>query len=86
MQKVAYEKARLRMKDGGFNLTNWRTNNLELEAEVEKRENQKPEISSSILEVNDKTYAKKTFDRKMTTKMIKKRARFQGLLGMLELT
>ena len=33
-----YEKAKVRMKKGGFNVRKWRTNSLELEAEIEKRE------------------------------------------------
>ena len=35
-----YEKAKLRMKEGGFNLRKWKTNNLELEAEIERTESQ----------------------------------------------
>ena len=35
-----YEKARLRMKEGGLNLRKWRTNDLGLEVEIKRRKGQ----------------------------------------------
>ena len=51
------------MKEGWFNLRKWRTNNVEFEAEIEKREIKKHESSPSRLEVNDETYAKETLGK-----------------------
>ena len=58
-----YEKARLRMKEGGFNLRKWRTNDLGLESEIERREGQKTTTSDSDLSANDETYAKETLGK-----------------------
>ena len=63
-----YEKARLRMKEGGFNLRKWRTNDLGLEAEIERREGQKTITSDSDLSANDETYAKETLGKEDNNK------------------
>ena len=57
------EKARSRMKEGEFNLRKWRTNNLELEAEIGRREGQKPMTSDLTLILNDETYAKEALGK-----------------------
>ena len=63
-----YEKARSRMKEDGFNLRKWRTNNLELEAEIERREGQKPMSADSTLNLSDETYAKETLGKEDNNK------------------
>ena len=53
------------MKEGGFNLRKWRTNNLEFEAEIDIREGQKIMTSDLNLKLNDKTNAEETLEKKI---------------------
>ena len=63
-----YEEAISRMKEGGFNLRKWRTNNIELKADIERREGRKPMTSDSTLILNDETYAKEALGKEDNSK------------------
>ena len=56
------------MKEGGFNLRKRITNNLELEAEIERREGQKSMTSDSTLNLNDEICAKETLGKEDNNK------------------
>ena len=58
-----YEKAKSRMKAGGFNLRKWKTNKLSLQTEIAKGEGLKGNSLDSPLSVNDETYAKESLGK-----------------------
>ena len=60
-----YQKASERMKEGGFRLRKWKTNDATLAEKIEKSESKKVEIKKE--ESDENTYAKETLGQSNST-------------------